>query len=237
LERLLPLEASPGRKDGLPSPRSTADSDDGSVISFSTYGTQDSGSSPVSPAGRRAWCKLAYWEECCRVGRQFPVSSASVDVFCALPKGNGLCLASLFGQNKRPSEATARTRAKIGEGVLLSRDFGDAGGGVWLYNRTDYPVFVNSPTLGAPPTAPPSPALPMPPALVFKVPPAYSVQIFDFEKSRQLEKFRDFRSTDGPFDPYSVRVSFAKGWGSNYSRQFITSCPCWIEILLEVSPR
>ena len=50
------------------------------------------------------------------MGRQFPVTSSTVDVFSALPKGNGLCLASLFDQNKKPTESTSRTREKIGQG-------------------------------------------------------------------------------------------------------------------------
>ena len=67
-------------------------------------------------SGRRTWCRLAYWEESTRVGRQFPVSTSTVDVFATLEKGNGLCLSSLFEQNKRPTEATSRTREKIGQG-------------------------------------------------------------------------------------------------------------------------
>jgi hypothetical protein len=50
------------------------------------------------------------------VGRQFPVSGATVDVFSVLPKGNGLCLSSIFDQNKKPTDATVRTREKIGQG-------------------------------------------------------------------------------------------------------------------------
>ena len=67
-------------------------------------------------SGCQTWCKLAYWEESTRVGRQFPVSSSTVDVFSTLPKGNGLCLSSLFDQNKKPTESTSRTRDKIGQG-------------------------------------------------------------------------------------------------------------------------
>lgn len=36
----------------------------------------------------------------------------------------------------------------------------------------------------------------------------------------------------GPVDNYSVRISFAKGWGPNYSRLEVISCPCWLEVLL-----
>ena len=65
----------------------------------------------------QTWCQLAYWEECQRVGHLVPVSSSSIEIFSALPKGqDGLCLTSLFKQNKRPSESTTRTREKIGQG-------------------------------------------------------------------------------------------------------------------------
>lgn len=36
----------------------------------------------------------------------------------------------------------------------------------------------------------------------------------------------------GPVDKYSVRISFAKGWGPNYHRPEVISCPCWLEVLL-----
>lgn len=36
----------------------------------------------------------------------------------------------------------------------------------------------------------------------------------------------------GPVDKYSVRISFAKGWGPNYQRKEVKSCPCWLEVLL-----
>jgi MAD (mothers against decapentaplegic) family protein 6/7 len=182
---------------------------------------------------RTSWCKLAYWEECRRIGRLYPVSASTIEIFSVLPKGDGLCLASLFEQNDSPSESTARTRKKIGQGILLNQDET----GVWVYNRTDNPVFVNSPTLEPPPlagTETTGKTMSNNPFTVFKVPPGYSVQVFDYDKSRIYERLRDPKSLDGPFDPHSIRISFAKGWGTNYSRQVVTNCPCWLEVLLNV---
>ena len=72
-------------------------------------------------AGRVPWCSLAYWEERRRVGRLSPVFSPGVEVFAVQPKpppiGDALSLAQLAqGANHRPSEATLRTREKIGLG-------------------------------------------------------------------------------------------------------------------------
>ena len=116
-------------------------------------------------------------------------------------------------------------------GLLLSQ----TDSGVWVYNRTERPIFVNSPTLEPPPKSRSSATPNSNPYTVFKVMPGYSVQVFDYDKSRLYERLRDRRTLDmGPFDPHSIRISFAKGWGSNYSRLDVTNCPCWLEILLNV---
>ncbi|XP_065515965.1 mothers against decapentaplegic homolog 6-like isoform X2 [Lathamus discolor] len=161
------------------------------------------------------WCKLAYWEHRTRVGRLYAVHEASVNVFCELPRGSGFCLGQLPAAHR--SRAVRRARGKIGRGLLLSRE----PGGVWAYNRSEHPIFVSSPTLGPPGAR----GLP-----VLKVLPGYSAKVFDYERvggagGRRLPG-------EGPCDPHSVRISFAKGWGPCYSRQFITSCPCWLEVLL-----
>lgn len=232
-----------------------------SIISYSTNGTQQEYGSLCQLTGRRrGWCTLAYWEEKTRVGRQYPVSDNSVEVFSALPKGNGLCLATLFEENQKPSKDTVKTRQKIGKGFLLSREED----GVWLYNRTESPLFVNSPTLEPPPTNIPSGAshnvltTNMSSTLstnltttssaaaasphqftVHRVPPGYSLLVFDYNKSRQYEAIRDERTIDGPYNPHEFSISFVKGWGkgTKYSRQVVHSCPCWLLVsLLHVPP-
>ncbi|KAM9312471.1 mothers against decapentaplegic homolog 6 [Gastrophryne carolinensis] len=164
------------------------------------------------------WCSVAYWEHRTRVGRLYAVCQPSVSIFYDLPQGNGFCLGQLNLENR--SEAAVRTRGKIGHGIVLSKE----PDGVWAYNRSDHPIFVNSPTLDGPTCRS---------LVVRKVMPGYSLKVFDFKKScilQHLPAHPEF--TDGPYDPHSIRISFAKGWGPCYSRQMITSCPCWLEVLL-----
>ncbi|KAM6961498.1 mothers against decapentaplegic homolog 6b [Aplochiton taeniatus] len=163
------------------------------------------------------WCNVAYWEHRTRVGRLYTVYEHSVSIFYDLPQGTGFCLGQLSLEAR--SSTVLRTRGKIGYGLLLSRE----ADGVWAYNRSEHPVFVNSPTLDVPSGR----AL-----VVRKVMPGYSIKVFDYERSHLLRHAAEPDLLDGPYDPNSVRISFAKGWGPCYSRQFITSCPCWLEVLL-----
>ncbi|KAL0968875.1 hypothetical protein UPYG_G00273040 [Umbra pygmaea] len=176
------------------------------------------------------WCNVAYWEHRQRVGRLYPVSQNSISVFYDLPQGTGFCVGQLALDSpqtrsiQHPSSSTVqRTRAKIGYGILLSKE----PDGVWAYNRSQHPIFVHSPTLGVPGSRSP---------VVRKVVSGYSIRVFDWDRAhpaRHLQHTEHTELLDGPYDPNSVRISFAKGWGPCYSRQFITSCPCWLEILLD----
>jgi len=89
-----------------------------------------------------------------------------------------------------------------------------------LYNRSEIPIFVNSPTLED---------FASKQFNVYKILPGYTMVVFDFAASVPRG---DPKLFDGPYDPHSLRLSFGKGWGGKYSRQVITSCPCWLEILL-----
>lgn len=112
-------------------------------------------------------------------------------------------------------------------GLTLSQE----ADGVWAYNRSESPIFVHSPTLDDPESRT---------LLVYRVPPGFCLNIFDRAKILQLpcgggggggNQAAGF-VTSGPIDINSVRISFAKGWGPKYSRQEVTSCPCWLEVLL-----
>ncbi|XP_029159836.1 dwarfin sma-3-like isoform X2 [Nylanderia fulva] len=185
---------------------------------------------PEGETGQREWCTLAYWELGGRVGRLYPVEPLTVNVFDSLHDGDGLCLATLTENHNAPP-AVQRTRSKIGLGLTLSQE----ADGVWAYNRSESPIFVHSPTLDEPESRT---------LLVYRVPSGFCLNIFDRAKILQLPyngggsggvgggcQTAGFAAS-GPVDINSVRISFVKGWGPNYSRQEVTSCPCWLEVLL-----
>ncbi|KAG7267136.1 hypothetical protein CRUP_021786 [Coryphaenoides rupestris] len=121
-----------------------------------------------------------------------------------------------------------QVRGKIGHGITLSRE----ADGVWVYNRSQHPVFVHSPTLDPWPGDREGGAGRGGPS-VRRVVPGFSLKVFDYERSLWMaERGVKPEGHEGPWDPLSVRISFAKGWGPCYSRQVITSCPCWLEVLL-----
>ncbi|XP_050297225.1 mothers against decapentaplegic homolog 6 isoform X2 [Anthonomus grandis grandis] len=178
---------------------------------------------------RQEWCKLAYWELQERVGPLFPVEPNHLDVFGEVPCGpDGVCLDTLGLQNEKQTDASRKTRAKIGLGITLSRE---ADGHVWLYNRSKEPVFVDSVYLEGAAGCESMGRSPV------RVPPDHcvcahapeSLQTFGWDR---LVPGRTPHLVGPAADPNSIRVSFVKGWGKGYSRTEITSCPCWLEILL-----
>lgn len=185
------------------------------------------------------WCKLAYWELQNRIGQMFEVNSTRIDVFANYPHGNGFCLNEIAREppsnhNYNPfshrndkmvkshkqssqKDAVIKTRDKIGCGVTICREEN----GVRVYNKSNYAIFVNSPTLDPPNTRN---------LTVFKVLPGSSIKAFDYETAKMYKRVQTF----GPIDLNSFRISFVKGWGPGYSRQLITCCPCWLEVLLVI---
>ena len=66
------------------------------------------------------WCRLAYWEERTRVGAQVSGTKRALEVFTSQPRPSAshdaVSLETLHSLNPKPSQATLRTREKIGLG-------------------------------------------------------------------------------------------------------------------------
>ncbi|CAG9835887.1 unnamed protein product [Diabrotica balteata] len=165
------------------------------------------------------WCRLAYWELSNRVGPLFPVEPPAVNIFGNVSHPDGLSLETLARHSFSPPKSTVeKARCKIGLGVTLSREDEC----VWVYNRSDNPIFVNSLTLEDSDYLSPT-----------KVPAEHCLCVYDPVKAAQQNFGWNFtRPHIGPIDTNSITISFVKGWGPNYCRQEIASCPCWLEILL-----
>ncbi|XP_018411237.1 PREDICTED: mothers against decapentaplegic homolog 7 isoform X2 [Nanorana parkeri] len=162
------------------------------------------------------WCVVAYWEEKTRVGRLYSVQEPSLDIFYDLPQGNGFCIGQLNSDNR--SQLVHKVRSKIGYGIQLTKEVD----GVWVYNRSSYPIFIKSATLDNPDSRT---------LLVHKVFPGFSIKAFDYEKAYSLQRPNDHEFMQQPWTGYTVQISFVKGWGQCYTRQFISSCPCWLEVI------
>lgn len=182
------------------------------VFSSGWRGASNSTSSSDDDVDCRSWCTVAYWELRQRVGPLYAVRQPHVDVFSELVLGSGLCLSQL--QSAAAVDASVlRARRKIGAGLVLSRE---PDSGVWVYNRSRYPIFVGRCRSAGVST-------------VDRVPPGSCLRVTDPDDE-------DW-PVDGPSCGLrSVQVSFGKGFGTEgYSRRTIHACPCWLEILLRVT--
>ena len=68
-----------------------------------------------------------------------------------------------------------------------------------------------------------------------KLPPGSSLRVFSNVLFAQLLHDAIQMGYDSVYELAKmcvIRLSFVKGWGADYHRQDVTSCPCWIEIRL-----
>ncbi|XP_022219446.1 mothers against decapentaplegic homolog 6 isoform X2 [Drosophila obscura] len=182
-----------------------------SLESFTTEGKGDT-------VNTKGWCQIAYWEHSHRVGEFFHARKTTVNIYTdgiVDSGGDSMCLRELTSVGKGPhSEAVQNTRQKVGLGVTLSLESGD----VWIYNRGNVPIFVDSPTLAEHLDR------------VCKVMPGYCLKAFETTRAQLLITKRSQNHPLGPIDRFSMKISFVKGWGHTYKRQDIMGCPCWLEV-------
>lgn len=131
-----------------------------------------------------------------------------------------LSLHELAAKSACRDATVLRTRAHIGLGVTLLQERD----GVWAYNRSEKALFVASPTLDVPSVRN---------LTVFKVPPGYSLRVFDWERARL---YPPASYGEPSYPPYAARISFVKGWGPKYARQIVTSLPCSLELFFRAPP-
>lgn len=180
----------------------------------------------------RPWCSIAYWEQSERIGPSFEGTADVINVFESLPEPSGFCLAALDRRSDVP-ERTKRVREQIGYGLQLTREVD----GVWIYNRSDCSLFANGPTLTYSNESIAGGKV-RHNILVHKIPPGYSLKVYDYKLSPQVCRAVDSAGVRC-YHPETVRISFKKGWGvtstCEYRQPLVTCCPCWIEVHLSVA--
>jgi len=170
------------------------------------------------------WCSIAYFEQNTRVGEVFHSTSSSVHIDGFTNPGaenNRFCLGQLSNVNR--SSVTENTRRHIGHGVLLMYSNGE----VYVKCMSDSAIFIQSRNAND--------SHGFHPSAVWKIPPGASQRIFNgMEFSQRLSQCvnHGYEAVFEMTKMCTIRMSFVKGWGSDYHRQDVTSTPCWVELHL-----
>ena len=177
------------------------------------------------------WAKIAFWEKRTRIGAMQSVNKNDV-IICnsshSVPSANDKL--EVISLDKLDSKSECKQCHKQASKAANQNPFTTSGvvlshcnnGEVWLFNQDERPVFILSATLNFDPKS----SCPN----VVRLDPGSCSCIFDPEAFPYHKKL----AQNLPIDPYSIKVSLAKGFGPGYTRSQISSCPSWFEVLLNI---
>jgi len=170
------------------------------------------------------WCTIGYYEMNIRVGTPFVGNHPTLIVDGFTDPNNSsdrFCLGLLSNVNRDLS--IEQTRMYIGKGVRIYR----SGASVYAECLSECAIFIQSASFNR--------EYGYKPDHVYKVAKGNKMKIFDnktFARLLNNSVSEGYEAVYALNEICTIRMSFVKGWGSQYRRQHVTSAPCWIEIRL-----
>lgn len=171
------------------------------------------------------WCSISYYELNSRIGEMFHASTNDlfIDGYTnpCNTYGKRLCLGMFSNINRNASVENCRKH--IGRGVHIYNDNGD----IYVECLSDCAIFIQSRICNQ--------ERGFHPNTVCKLPSGYSLRIFQsalFAKQLNESIEKGYEAVYELANMCVIKISFVKGWGADYYRQDVSSCPCWIEIRL-----
>ena len=122
--------------------------------------------------------------------------------------------------NAKRTSPSDRVRRCVGRGIQLHR----ANGRVMLQNHSPLPIYVQSRCANA--------ILGLNSITVIKLLPNATLKVFDSDLYSNIVRSSieyGFETVYHLTQFCVVRLSFGKGWGTDYQREDVTQTPCWIE--------
>ncbi len=174
------------------------------------------------------WASICYYELKTKVGEAFQASKneITIDGFTNPIDSSRFCLGQLANVNRDHDRTIEQTRRHIGRGLKLIY----VGGQVKAQCVGENPIFIQSANANLRNN--------WDAFTVTRVTPGDTIVVFDnYDFSQRLREsvFHGFESVYELARMCIIRISFIKGWGTEYRRPFVTTTPCWIEIHLNGS--
>ncbi|KAF0992028.1 hypothetical protein HZS_1752 [Henneguya salminicola] len=170
------------------------------------------------------WCIISYFELMNQIGEIFKANTQAiiVDGYANPITTTGRFSLGALSNVRRTPESDA-VLGHIGGGIQLFYNSGD----VFVENVSSSSIFIQSVNLNC--------VKGFHSRAVVRVSTGTSIQVFYASEFAQILANKisfGYQSVNELTKQCDIYISFIKGWGTGYSRQDLTMCPCWLSMRL-----